>query len=309
MELDGGHGVHAGTTAYDLCLAWSWEYDADFVALLDTACRARGLTLLQVTPRNLTQIVDDLTRRQVAFRILLDRASDVDARFFPLVDWACAHATRRINPLEWAVRAWDKAAMHLVFIASGLHAPYTIILPSYEEQPELPPMDLAPLGDTFSIKPAHGSGGVGVINAATSLAQIWSARREFPLDRYLVQAHVVAVSLDSRLAWFRVIYCDGDVYPCWWNACTHRYELVAAVEEAEYCLAPLRDIAIAIARLCKLDLFSTEVALTPDGRFVIVDYVNDPLDLRLQSRTEDGVPDAVVRGIAERLASAAQRTA
>jgi hypothetical protein len=49
-------------------------------------------------------------------------------------------------------------------------------------------------------------------------------------------------------------------------------------------------------------LFSTEITLTPDGRFVIVDYVNDPIDLRLQSKTFDGVPDDIVEDITERLA-------
>jgi hypothetical protein len=49
-------------------------------------------------------------------------------------------------------------------------------------------------------------------------------------------------------------------------------------------------------------LFSTEITLTPDGRFVIVDYVNDPIDLRLQSKAFDGVPNDIVRDITERLA-------
>jgi hypothetical protein len=48
-------------------------------------------------------------------------------------------------------------------------------------------------------------------------------------------------------------------------------------------------------------LFSTEITITSDGRFLIVDYVNDPIDLRLQSKTFDGVPDDIVKDITERL--------
>jgi hypothetical protein len=48
-------------------------------------------------------------------------------------------------------------------------------------------------------------------------------------------------------------------------------------------------------------LFSTEIAITSDGRFVIVDYVNDPIDLRPQSKTFDGVPDDIVEDITKRL--------
>jgi hypothetical protein len=50
-----------------------------------------------------------------------------------------------------------------------------------------------------------------------------------------------------------------------------------------------------------LDLFSTEIALTLDGLFMVVDYVNDPIDLRLQSKATDGVPDQIVSHIAESL--------
>jgi hypothetical protein len=49
-------------------------------------------------------------------------------------------------------------------------------------------------------------------------------------------------------------------------------------------------------------LFSCEIALTNDHSFVVVDYVNDPLDLRLQSRCVDGVPDDIVAAIANQLA-------
>jgi hypothetical protein len=63
----------------------------------------------------------------------------------------------------------------------------------------------------------------------------------------------------------------------------------------------LFDTAIAIALLCQLDLFSSEIAFTPEGRFVVVDYVNDQIDLRLQSKILEGVPDDIVQDIAERL--------
>ncbi|NIO67595.1 MAG: hypothetical protein GTN71_00655 [Anaerolineae bacterium] len=289
-------------TSYDLCLAWNWKYDADSIVLLDTACRSHGLSLLQITPDDLVDLLQSLVNHQITFRAFLDRASDTDACFIPLVQWARHHAVYRINPHEQASRTWDKAAMHLTLSNAGLHTPYTIILPSYEEQPDLPPIDLGPLGDSFAIKPAHGGGGEGVVIEATSLGQVLVARQEYPTDRYLLQAHIVSTQLGSRSAWFRVIYCAGQVYPCWWDTRTHVYTPVTFAEESRYCLSPLHDITASIARLCRLDLFSTEISLTPDGLFVIVDYVNDQIDLRLQSKTLDGVPDDIVHDVAERLA-------
>jgi hypothetical protein len=103
------------------------------------------------------------------------------------------------------------------------------------------------------------------------------------------------------MAWFRVIHFAGNVYPCWWDTRTHIYTRVTPSEEICYNLGSLRSISSSIANICGLELFSTEIAMTPDGCFVIVDYVNDPIDLRLQSASSDGVPDDIVKDIAERL--------
>lgn len=286
---------------YDLCLTWNWEHDADFVTLLDVACRSRGLSLLQITPDNLVDMLQALVSNQIHFRAFFDRASEADVRFMPIVRWARDHAVYRINPHERASRAWDKAAMHLALISAGLHTPYSIILPSYEEQPVLPSIDLGPLGDSFTIKPAHGGGGDGVVMEATSLSQVLAARQEYPTDKYLLQAHIVPAQLGSRRAWFRVIYCAGQVHPCWWDTHTHVYTPVTWAEESRYGLTPLRGTTTSIARVCGLELFPTETALTLDGLFVVVDYVNDQLDLRLQSKAFDGVPDAIVHDTAGRL--------
>jgi hypothetical protein len=57
-----------------------------------------------------------------------------------------------------------------------------------------------------------------------------------------------------------------------------------------------------IQDVCQLDFFSSEIAITDDGAFVVIDYVNDICDMRLQSRHPDGVPDAVVEYICESIA-------
>ena len=288
-------------SAYDLCIVWNWEYDADFVSLLDSACRSHGLSLMQITPENLTQHLRALLDEQISFRAFFDRASDTDLRVMPIVQWARDKGAYRINPYEHATRSWDKATMHQILTRFCLHTPYTIILPPYEQEPVLGPLDLSRLGDRFTIKPAHGGGGEGVVNRATSLGEVLSARRDYPSDRYLLQAHVVSAQLDFRPAWFRVIYCGGKVHPCWWDSRKRTYSPITFAEESRYCLGELHEIVLIIARLCKLDLFSTEISLTPEGFFVVVDYVNDLLDLRLQSKTPDGVPDDIVHDIAERL--------
>ena len=286
---------------YDLCLVWNWEYDADFVHLLNRVCRQKNLALLKITPDNLDKSLKLIYEQRISFRVYYDRASDVDNSFLPLVNWVKEHGVYSINPYDKAIRAYDKALMHPDLIHAGLYAPYSIILPSYEEQPDLSPVDLSPLGGDFTIKPSHGSGGDGVMTKATCWDQVITLRQEHPRDKYLLQAHITPRKLDARSAWFRVIYCTGKIYPCWWHGKDYVYTAVTKTEQDQYGLCPLNEAAERIARVCGLDLFSTEIAYTPEGLFVVVDYVNDPIDLRLRSKAIDGVPDDIVHDITSRI--------
>ena len=288
---------------YDLCVAWNWVYDADFVGLLDQSCQSRGLSLLQITPGNLPQTLNSLVGRELSCRVFFDRASDDDPQFLPLVQWVSEDAIHSINSYEHASRTWDKAEMHSLLVSQGLSVPHTIILPPYIEQPEISAIDLCLLGDQFTIKPAHGSGGIGVLTNATSWDQVLSVRKEHSTDHYLLQAHVTPIEMETRPAWFRVIFCAGQVFSCWWNPFSHVYTPVTETEKSMHGLDPLDEIAVAIAQLCELEMFSTEIAYTSDGLFVVVDYVNDQIDLRLQSSSAEGVPDFIVRSIAEQLVS------
>lgn len=291
----------------DLCLAWNWEYDADFVGLMEAACSSRGLSLLQATRETLPGILEAIDTGDISFRAILDRASEADPEFLRLVEWASAHQVRQINPHDKAVHAVNKASMHLEFITAGLHTPYTIILPPFEEAPQLGFLDLSPLGEDFIAKPAHGGGGEGVVFEVSSVDQINAARRVFAGDYYLLQAQIFPAELAGRRAWFRVLYCAGKVYRFWWDIAHPIYLKVGEEAEREFGLGALTDIAMAIAQVCGLDVFSTEIAQTSDGIFVVVDYVNNPIDLRLQSAAYDGVPDEAVRDIAERLADLVPR--
>lgn len=287
---------------YDLGLAWNWEFDLDFLSLLRRALRKRGLFLLEFYPGVLETARNSLERRDADIRVFLDRASEADSRFLPLVDWVVARGLLEINPHDKAVRAMNKASMHLEFITAGIHTPHTIILAPWSEQADLGDIDLAPLGAEFFIKPAHGGGGEGVIDEACSLDQVVRARQEFPNDYYLLQSRVRPVRLGARPGWFRVIYCGGLIFPCWWDPETHVYAPVTDDEVELYGLAALSSTAVTIARVCGLDIFSTEMALTAEGVPVAVDYVNTPIDLRLSSGTPDGVPDFIVAAIAGRIA-------
>jgi len=284
---------------YDLCLPWYWEYDIDFVQMVERACNEQGLTFWQITPDNLLESINSLYRGENSFGAILDR-SQYDRRFEPIHRWSREHTVLRINPAEVSKWSEDKTTMHLELISTGIHAPNSILLPSFNDQPLIPDLDLSPLGSRFVIKPSNEGGSEGVILGAFSMDQIRRARMEFPDQKYLVQETVTPRTIHGQPAWFRVFYAVGKTYPCWWHPLTHVFSMVTSQDEHRYELTPLRDITQRIASICRLDWFSTEIALTLE-EFIVVDYVNDGIDTRIQSRAVDGVPDEVMQGIARQL--------
>jgi hypothetical protein len=291
---------------YDLCLPWYWEYDIDFVRFVEIACQEQGLTFWQITPENLLESINALYKGERSFNTLLDR-SQGDDRFLPINNWAKEYNKRRINPPELSKWSEDKATMHLELISAGIHTPYTIILPPFLEQPVIHNLNLTPLGHQFVIKPSNEGGSAGVILGAFSLDQVLRARMEFPEQKYLLQATVTPRTIQGRPAWFRVFYAVGKIYPCWWHPLTHVFSIVTPSEEHRHDLSPLRDITQRIASICRLDWFTTEIALTHES-FVVVDYVNDQIDTRIQSKAVDGVPDDVMRNVAVELVRLAKES-
>ena len=289
---------------YDLCLPWYWEYDIDFVHMIQRTCIEQGLALWQITPENLLESITALYKGQITFRTLLDR-SQGDERFIPIIRWAKKYNKKRINPIEDSKWSEDKATMHLELISAGIHTPYTILLSPFVDQPVLPPLDLTPLGEHFVIKPSNGGGSEGVILGAFSLDQILRARMQFPEQKYLIQATVTPRTIHGHPAWFRVYYAAGKTYPCWWHPLTHVFSRVTEQEEHRHELNPLHTITRRIASICKLHWFSTEIALTLT-EFVVVDYVNDEIDTRVQSKAVDGVPDEIMNNIARQLVTIAK---
>jgi len=291
---------------YDLCLPWYWEYDIDFVNFAEGDCHEQGISFYQVTPDNVLEFITALYKGEISFGTLLDR-SQGDDRFLPINNWAKEYNKRRINPPELSKWSEDKATMHLELINAGINTPYTILLASFLEQPALPQLDLSPLGQQFVIKPSNGGGGEGVILGASSMDQIMRARMEFPEQKYLLQATVTPRTIQGRPAWFRVYYSNGEIYPCWWNPHSHVFATVTPSEEYKYELSPLYYVTKQIASICKLDWFTTEIALTRE-EFVVVDYVNDHIDTRIQSTAVDGAPDEVIRNVASQLVKLAKES-
>jgi hypothetical protein len=78
---------------------------------------------------------------------------------------------------------------------------------------------------------------------------------------------------------------------------THIYEELNSEEIKNFRLNRLLLITKKIALLTGLDFFSTEIVITENKKFIVIDYVNDQCDMRIKSKHADGVPDNVVQRI------------
>ncbi len=287
----------------DLLLAYDWLYDEPFLEVLSSSFSGAGLRLAAVSPRLLLRCMDAVQAGRLSARTYLDRASDTSPEFGPLDEWAEANIPVHLNPGERRRQIWYKTNLHWEFIAAGIHTPYTIAIPSLRRQPTLdPPTDLGALGRPFSIKPDLGGGGWGVVTTAEGWDDVQVARKHLSGEDLILQEFIEPTSLEGRRAWFRVLYACGRLIPCWWDDRTRLYGTpVVAEERSRHGLDPLWSIVETAARLSGLQLFSTEIARVGDGRFIVVDYVNDPIDLRFQPHAREGMPAEVAHAVAEAL--------
>lgn len=290
---------------FHLAVSWDWEFDAEFIRILEERVHDQGLRFYSISHHNALETARRIHSGELRFDALLDRAPETDELFAALLRALRKTPIHFINHPDALVHANDKATMHLEFLTAGIDVPFTIIISPYNKRRELELSltDLAQLGRPFIIKPANTTGGgIGVVLGAESLKDVIESRQHHKNDKYLLQERIIPAWLDARKAWFRVFWVHGHTIPCWWDDETHVYATTTNDEIDRHGLGSLRMVTETIASVCRLDFFSSEIAITEERKFVVVDYVNDICDMRLQSRHHDGVPDAVVLEVCHHIA-------
>jgi len=300
------------TQTYDFCVATDWEYDKDFVSLIEQVAREKyALTTYVVEPFNLDETIHRVHNGELNFRFFYDRGSDSSPEFLALHNLMLQNAIPILDSLERLKWTSDKATMHLEFIANGLVTPYTIIIPPFNttEKILLSVVNLANLGRPFIIKPANTTGGgIGVVDGAETLQDVLTARKVYDNDKYLLQEKVKPIEQDGRRFWFRGFFCCGKIYCSWWDDTTHVYELLSPEHVKTYQLNELFNIVEKISKIIQLNFFSTEIAFSQNGKFVVIDYVNEICDMRLKSLHRDGVPDEIVHKIVNHIVDYVKQT-
>jgi hypothetical protein len=295
---------------YDLVMTHMLDADDWFIHCVQRACADRRLNFFLVEPLWVESFLHAFERRQLGARVLLNMHSEhhqPDDIFHRLVRLASRHDTRVIDPLDKALAAIDKASMHYRLIHSGIHTPYSVVVPHHQIATfRLDDAQRAALGQPFVIKPAMGYGRRGVILDATSESDLSRAAQAWPDHSYLLQQRIQPRLIDGAPAYYRIFYVFGSTFTCCWNCYNDHYGPVETIDIGNTPLWPLDALAHRIAELTGMNFFSSEVALTASGEFVAIDYVNDQCHMLSQSANPQiGVPDDLVAAIAERLVQGA----
>lgn len=295
---------------YDLVMTHQLDADDFFIHQVQRHCAERSLNFFLIEPLWVEAFRAALESGRLRARVLLNMHSEhhlPEDVFHRLVRLAHERSVKVIDPPDVALAAFDKARLHPRLAAAGVPVPATIIVPrEHAAQFRLTDADRALLGGPFVVKPSMGYGRKGVLLEATSEADLARSVAAWSNPHYLLQRRIQPRRLGDDPAYFRVFFVFGSIWCCWWNCFTDRYRVLTAAEEATFQLAPLRAITQHIAELTSMNFFSTEIAQTEAGDFVVIDYVNDQCHMVTQSSNPRmGVPDELVGAIAQRLVEGA----
>lgn len=295
---------------YDLIMTHQLDADDFFIHRVQQHCAERRLNFFLVEPLWVHEFLAAFERGTVWARVLLNMHSEhhlPDETYHRLVRLAHERNVRIIDPPDVALAAFDKARLHGRLVDAGLPVPATVIVAGTGlPVRKLTDDERALLGSPFVIKPALGYGKRGVVLDATGEADLARSASQWPHGSYLFQEHITPRQIEDAPAYFRVYFAFGRTWICWWNCYTDQYREVDSDEEQRHGLGELRRLVERIAALTRMQFFSSEIAQTESGAWMLIDYVNDQCHMLCQSaNARIGVPDAVVAAIARQLVEGA----
>jgi hypothetical protein len=301
------------TRIYDLAMTHKLDTDDYFIHCIQRLCAEARLNFFLIEPVWVEAFYDYVKQGKVWPRVLLNMHSEhhqPEDLFHRLVKLTASQNTQVIDPPERAQAAFDKSRLHPRLVEANIPVPWTRIVS--RERPagwQLSEAERTALGTPFVIKPAMGYGRKGLVLDASGLADLDRSISQWLDSHYLFQRRIVPRLREGIPVYFRVYFVFGTVWLSWWNCYNDNYRLVTEAERVELGLGRLEEIIRHIAAITGMTFFSSEMAQTEEGDFIVIDYVNDQCHLLSQSaHPQMGVPDELVGAIARRLVEAVRST-
>ena len=287
---------------FDLGIAWDREPDNEFVKGLNNYALKEGLKPYLLHGYNFYTSLKDISEGNIHFRFFLNRTSEDDPVFSGLSDFLKRKGITFINHPAKARESGDKFKMHLRFNSHDMPVLKAVVIGPAEDRKTLA-LKIKYISKPFVLKPAVGSCGNGAIIDAHSLDDVVKTKDQYNDIKYIAQEKILPKNLKNKPAWFRVFHACGNITPCWWHPVTQVYDILPLKEVYALGLRGTLYLTKRISQICKLDFFSTDIAMGGDGKLVIADYVNDQPDMRKKSKFSDGVPDEIVDKVIQNIVS------
>lgn len=299
--------------AYDLGFIFVGDKKEAILKWLREESSLRGLKFLWINEPNAAEILQKVENNRIRINFLVDNESNYynpDDIYMKVCYAVKDRGGMVIDDPDNARSSADKSVTHFDLVDAGLPVPYTVVVRNWQPDDfSLTKDQLKRLKVPFIIKPARGFGQHGVVKEASGdITQIAEARHFSRGDNFLLQERIVPATLGDAPGWFRVYYLFGEIIPCFWHPTIGHYRHVTLREMYKCRLLPLARYSSEIARIVNMKFFSTEIAVTGEGkerRYVIIDYVNDQAELCVRPTKIGGPVPEVVHHIAETLAEQA----
>ncbi|MGD8778516.1 MAG: hypothetical protein PVH88_06090 [Ignavibacteria bacterium] len=283
---------------YNLAIAYKWEYDLDFVNMIESIFHNNKLSTYIIHKDNINQVYNSLKNKKLFFDVILDRASDEDESFELITEMFVKLKTTIINSYHLTDLALDKSNLHAKLEINKINVPKTIILPPLDDEPHdfnIDEINIDLFSKPFVIKPGYYSGGGESINLfATKIEDVKKQREFLSDDSFLLQEKIYPKQIFNKRAWFRSFWFFGKIIHTFWDDITHEYHEICEFEKDVIDFKFLDKTVNKLAGISKLDYFSSEFAINNKDEIYLIDYVNDQCDMRLKSKHFDGIPDKVV---------------
>ncbi len=293
--------MNSETQKTDIIILWDWEYDDDFVASLVQASALKGLHAVTYGPTEMESFVDRINTEHFFCPVVIDRASDVFKGLPLILSRMKSQGTLVINDPKAISWCKDKATMHLELLQRGVSVPYGIIASSEDHPETIHVLAIEKLGKPFVIKPSEGGGGTGVVLDAETSLDIQESLKKSDTGKIILQKKVLPKLLGERRGWFRIFYVLGEKRICWWDDLTHIYHDSEPGELDPELTRQLEEKMDIIAQTSQMMFFTSEIALDQNGEILVVDFVNEMCDMRIQSHHQDGIPDRIFYRIVEKI--------
>lgn len=285
---------------FDFGICSVYEKEEEFLKLLKAELRKKKKTFLLIDYDNINRICEGINKNKISFSVFLNLAI-LENPIFPILSEKLeSKSTIVINSTESILKSFSKANLHEILKKRNLPLRKTFVIKSNEKTnlEKIP----SSLGKPFVITPAVSSYESGPILNASRIEDINNAIEQYSPEPVLAQEYVLPKLIHERVAWFRIIYANGKIFPHFWDPSTHFYKRFGNSKEEKQIKNKSEKYLDEIADATGLKLFSTEIIIDSGGNYKVIDYANNPIDLSSQEFERDGVPKETLIKIAKAIA-------